>query len=123
MKHVEGFPLKLLWNESGDCPTRRIRDLLRDEADTLIMDRGADIVLAQVGVPLVWPQRAGIADFWRRGPKSAYYYTVTFHGQVLGKSIKPSFLFYPSEWEPISDSSLVLLEQVCWPYDPSLKMY
>jgi len=49
MKHVEGFPLKLLWNHVGDCKTRRLRDILRDDADTLIMDRGADIVVAQVG--------------------------------------------------------------------------
>jgi hypothetical protein len=123
MRRVKGFPLKLLWKEAGDCVVRRISDLLRDEADTLIMDRGADIVVAQVGAPLLWLQRAAIAGFWRDTPKSGYYFTITSRDQLIDKSTKPTYLFYPSEWEPISDHPLVLLEMVCWPYDPALKMF
>ncbi|PYL77434.1 MAG: hypothetical protein DMF26_04130 [Verrucomicrobia bacterium] len=123
MKHVEGFPLKLLWNHVGDCKTRRLRDILRDDADTLIMDRGADIVVAQVGAPLLWPRPDTIMDFWKRTVNSGYYHTITFHGQVLDKSAQPNYLFYPSEWEPISESPLILLEGVFWPYDSCLKMF
>jgi hypothetical protein len=125
MRRVEGLPLNVLWNKADerDYNTRRMKDLLRDEADALIMDRGADIVVAQVGAPLLWLQRESIRDFWRETPKSGYYFTITAHGQLIDKATKPTYLFYPSKWEPISDFPLVLLEMVCWPYDSALKMF
>jgi hypothetical protein len=85
----------------------------------LIMDRGAELVVAQVGAPLLWPRRESIPDFWRG---SGFHYTITSHNQVLDKSVKATYVFYPSEWESVSDWPLVLLEMVCWPYDPSLQM-
>ena len=120
---VQGFPLSLLWRDGKDVASRRLRNLVRDEADVLIQDRAADVVIAQVGAPLLWLPPESIEFFWKRTPKSAFYHTTTFHGQVLNKSISPSFLLYPSEWEPIGDSPLVLLESICWPYDSSLKMF
>lgn len=123
MKRVEGFPLKQLWTQAGDCRTHRLRDLLRDDADALIMERGAEVVVAEVGAPLLWPERASIVAFWKRTAQSAFFHTVTSHGQILEKSDRPAFLFYPYEWESVSGVPLVLLEMVCWPYDQSLKMY
>jgi hypothetical protein len=124
MRRVEGFPLKVLWDRANsECDTQRIKDILRDEADTLIMDRGADIVIAQVGAPLLWPQRSVNRDFWRETPKSGYYFTISHHGQLIDKESAPTYLFYPSEWEAVSEFPLVLLEMVCYPYDPALKMF
>jgi hypothetical protein len=124
MRRVEGFPLKMLWDREGrDCDTQRIKDILRDDADAFITGRRADVVVAQVGAPLLWPQRDAILGFWRGTSKSGYYFTATSHGQLIDKASAPTYLFHPSEWQPISEFPLVLLEMVCWPYDPALKMF
>jgi hypothetical protein len=124
MRRVEGFPLRMLWDSTGcEHDTRRIVDLLRDQADLLIVRRKADIVIAQVGAPLFWLRRDTIHRFWRATSKGGYYFTITQYGQLIDKTSAPAYIFYPSEWEPISDFPLVLLELVCWPYDSNLKMF
>ena len=121
---VAGFPLAVLWSREGkDLSSRRLRDMVRDEADKLIMDRSADIVIAQVGGPLLWLRKGDPPSFWKRTDESAYYHTATSLGEILDRSTKPNYIFYPSEWEPTSDSPLVLLESIVWPYHPQLKMF
>jgi len=122
-RKVRGFPLSVLWFKEQDIPARRLRDVSRDEADILITEKEASIVIAQVGAPLLWPQRESIRSFWKRTPKSGYYHTAHSHDEVLDKSKKPNFIFYASEWEPFGEFTLVLLEMVCWPYDPALEMF
>ena len=122
-RKVIGFPLGVLWFKGQDIPARRLRDISRDEADALIMENGADIVIAQVGAPLLWPERKGIRLFWKRTTESGYYHTARSHDEVLDKSKKPNCLFYASEWEPLEEFPVVLLEMACWPYDPSLEMF
>ena len=122
-RRVKGFPLSQLWFNEQDISSRRLRDLSRDEADSLIMERDAGVVIAQVGAPLLWPRHESVQSFWKRTPKSGYYHTAQSHDEVLGKSSKPNYIFYASEWESFEGLPLVLLESVCWPYDPALEMF
>ena len=121
---IQGRPLSTIWDGQGnDLPNRRIEDIGREEADKLMMsDTPPQIIIAQVGAPMLWP-RMSVEDahkFWKRTPRSAYYFTARDHDDVMDKSIKPSFMFYPSRWGSHGDSEVLLLEMVCWPSGVSI---
>ena len=119
---IQGFPLSVLWYHE-DIASRRLRDLSRDDADLLIMESSARIVLAQVGATLFWLRREDIHSFWKQTPKSGYYHTARSHEDVLDKLKTPNYVFYASEWEPFDGVPLVLLEGIYWPHNPALKLY
>ena len=114
-KTVPAFPILALWRDGRDLTIRRLRDVLRDEVDSLFAAGPVQLVVAQPGAPLLWLQVQDAPTFWKRTPKSAYYHTISSHGQQPDYSVSPSYLFHPSVWEPLSGVPVVLLEGLFWP--------
>lgn len=114
-RRVQVFPLLRLWRDDADIQIRRLRDVLRDDVDLLFAKGPVQIVVAQAGAPLLWMRKDVAPEFWKRIPKSAYYHTISFHGQQPDYSVSMSYLFYPSLWEAVEGMPVVLLEGVFWP--------
>ena len=115
-KIVEGLPIYQVWDRKGnDLPNRRENEIGREEADLLIINESPRIVLVQVAAPLMWMKPENNLSFWKRTPKSAYYFTANDHNEILDKSIKPNFIFYASTWGLFGSSPLLVMEMVCWP--------
>jgi hypothetical protein len=84
---VPAFSVVRLWRDGRDLPIVRLRDILRDDVDALFAAGPVQIVVAQMGAPLLWTQPDFAPRFWKRTSKSAYYRTISFHGQQPDYSV------------------------------------
>ena len=109
------FQILKLWRDGHDLSIRRLRNVLRDDVDSLFSSGMVQLVVAQWGAPLLWMKIEHAPSFWKRTSKSAFYHTVVSHVQLPDYSISPGYLFFPSIWEPLNGVPVVLLEGMYWP--------
>lgn len=60
------IPVEHLWDNSGDLPAKRTRDLTKSGIRDLLVHARVRFVIADVGRPLTWIPVEQCFDFWKR---------------------------------------------------------
>jgi len=104
---VSRTPLEQLWNEDGDLPATRVRDLDRDAIRDLLGRGSVHFVIADVGQPLRWIRPGERFSFWKT--EAAAHLAA---GERIELASFPGAVAYTaSEWSGSADGApIVLLE-------------
>jgi|SRR5690349_7535461 hypothetical protein len=104
---VTKLPLEKLWNEAGDVPASKLRDLSEGDVKALLQNGEVQFVVADVGCPLRWIPVKDCFDFWKT---SAKLHVVEPGTRVLLQNFPDSYIFFASEWSVPDSLAIVLLE-------------